>query len=437
MTTKITEKNISNIANLAIDWQAVITADGSTQNSVAAGKGYFVDTTSGEGYLNLPTSVSRGDTIAIKDYAGTFATNQLKVNTGGAKVNGVDISGVNQNNEIAFTTNNTMVVLVYIDATKGWTITENSAKTVSTDDPNISYISATGGTVTESGDYKIHTFTGDGCFVVSAVGAGPESYSEVDYLVLAGGGGGGRGESNPSGVRQSGGGGAGGYRESRTDACAPWTGSPLASTTGLSLPAATYPITVGGGGAGSTGTSSTGSGGSNSIFSTITSTGGGGGGSSQCGRSGTPGGSGGGGGGRGGGYTGGNGTGNTPPVSPPQGNSGGTSAAPFLGTPGSSGGGGGGAGAAGCNGGGPHDNPSLGPGNGGAGVTSSISGSPIIRGGGGAGNGPSAGSPGPGGGGAASGGNGGANTGGGGGGDNNTGGTGGTGLVLIRYKFQN
>jgi hypothetical protein len=32
------------------------------------------------------------------------------------------------------------------------------------------FISATGGTVTESGDFKIHTFTGDGCFVVSTLG---------------------------------------------------------------------------------------------------------------------------------------------------------------------------------------------------------------------------------------------------------------------------
>ena len=29
---------------------------------------------------------------------------------------------------------------------------------------------ATGGTITTSGDYKIHTFTGDGCFVVTTVG---------------------------------------------------------------------------------------------------------------------------------------------------------------------------------------------------------------------------------------------------------------------------
>jgi hypothetical protein len=32
------------------------------------------------------------------------------------------------------------------------------------------YFTATGGTITTSGDFKIHSFTGDGCFAVSQVG---------------------------------------------------------------------------------------------------------------------------------------------------------------------------------------------------------------------------------------------------------------------------
>jgi hypothetical protein len=32
------------------------------------------------------------------------------------------------------------------------------------------YITATGGTITCCGDYKIHTFTSDGCFSVSNAG---------------------------------------------------------------------------------------------------------------------------------------------------------------------------------------------------------------------------------------------------------------------------
>jgi hypothetical protein len=88
--------------------------------------------------------------------------------------------------------------------------------------------------------------------------------------------------------------------------------------------ATAFPITVGGGGGGNA-ASCPGTDGSNSVFSTITSAGGGGGGSRgpsdpawRC----RPGGSGG---GAGHGTTGNPhpaGSGNTPPVSPPQGNNG-------------------------------------------------------------------------------------------------------------------
>jgi hypothetical protein len=46
-----------------------------------------------------------------------------------------------------------------------------------------SYISATGGTVTCCGDYKIHTFTGPGTFTVTCAGNVAGS-NTVDYLVL-------------------------------------------------------------------------------------------------------------------------------------------------------------------------------------------------------------------------------------------------------------
>jgi hypothetical protein len=53
------------------------------------------------------------------------------------------------------------------------------------------FIEATGGTITESGDYKIHTFTSDGTFTVTNKG-NPTGSNTVDYLVVAGGGGGGQ-----------------------------------------------------------------------------------------------------------------------------------------------------------------------------------------------------------------------------------------------------
>ena len=398
-----------------VEWQSVQT----TGFTAVAGNGYFVDTTSGAITVTLPASASIGDTIAIKDYAGTFASNNLTIGRNGHNIQGVA-------NDSLISTNRASLVLVYVDSTKGWLYAEESNVADLQAPPT--YISATGGTVTTSGNYKIHSFTGDGCFVVSDAGSNQPAAGKVDYLVIAGGGSGGH--------DSGGGGGAGGYRESH---CATYSGcytaSPLATPTSLSITATTYPVTVGGGGAG--GDCAPGNNGSNSVFSTITSTGGGygggqGGSATVCGVSGGSGG--------GSDFGGTAGSGNTPPVSPPQGNNGGTG----IPSPTDGAGGGGGAGAVGSNG-----SPPANGGPGGNGVTSSISGSPTTRAGGGGGGGAVGhGSGGSGGGGdGASNPNtnptgypGSANTGGGGGGgggcEPRAGGTGGKGIVIIRYKFQ-
>jgi len=437
MTTKITEQNISNLANIGVQWQSVFTGDGSTGLTAVAGRGYFINTTSGTVTVTLPASPSAGDVVVLKDYARTWATNNITIASN-------TLDGISSTE--TFSTNGQTVTLVYMDGTKGWSLINEDTTT----GLGAQFISATGGTVTTSGDFKIHTFTGDGCFVVSATG-NPAGSDSVDYLVVAGGAGGG-GDGG-------GGGGAGGFRMSNSTCMpAPLT-SPLASSCGLSVSATTYPITVGGGGTAglySPAPSTAGGDGSNSVFSTITSTGGGGGGAgagaSNNGRSG----------GSGGGSTrpgSSGGTGNTPPVSPPQGNNGsgagpspngnGAGGAGFAGqaNPGPSQGGRGGDGsyastciAVGCAGV-PHtDIPASNPpsvtgaryfagGGGGGGDGSPAPGNYGGLGGGGIGGDRPSGTPG---------GTGQANTGGGGGGAGVPGnaGTGGKGIVIIRYKFQ-
>ena len=103
-------------------------------------------------------------------------------------------------------------------------VTESEAKTSPTTAPFASFIEATGGTITTSTSFKIHTFTGDGCFVVSNGGNSAGS-NTVDYLVVAGGGAGGAHGGDGSTV--GGGGGAGGYRESSGAASGCYTVSPL------------------------------------------------------------------------------------------------------------------------------------------------------------------------------------------------------------------
>jgi hypothetical protein len=78
------------------------------------------------------------------------------------------------------------VTLVYVDATQGWLVTDNGLQ--SRHSTNNQYVTATGGTITCCGDYKIHTFTGPGTFCVSCAGNPEGSDTLVDYLVVAGGG---------------------------------------------------------------------------------------------------------------------------------------------------------------------------------------------------------------------------------------------------------
>ncbi len=429
--------------NGSVNWQTTIKTATFT---AASGEGYFCNTSGGAFTVNLPSSPSVGDIVAVKDYAGTFDTQNLTIGRGGSNMNGSAVDSVRN-------TENESLTLVYADATKGWLAVEEGTGYVGE-----SFIVATGGTITTSGNDKIHTFTGPGTFTVCSVGSCATN-NLVSYLVVAGGGGG--------GSDNSGGGGAGGFRETKSPAT-PYTASPLDgySTPGnrITVTATAFPITVGAGAATQTG-GFRGNSGSASTFSTISSAGGGGGGSGNPGAPTGPGLNGGSGGGA---YynttsPGEVGTGNTPPVTPSQGNPGGIG----TGSPGANaGGGGGGATAAGTQG----STPSTGSGgNGGAGATTSINGSPTAfagGGGGGAGSSANGGAGGAGGGGygsnnpgtpnsnnpgatpvtqAAAGTT---NTGGGGGGSNgsNPGATspactqkaggGGSGIVIIRYKFQ-
>ena len=427
-----------------VDW---CTTAKTTPLTAVSGKGYFINTTGGAITVTLPSSPSAGDIVALKDYANTWgdACKAVTLGRGGSKINGVCA-------DTALNTESQSVTLIYVDGTKGWQDIHDSTSDVS---GNPGFIQATGGTITCTGDYKIHTFTGPGCFqVTNSFGSGVGA--KVSYVVVAGGGGGG---SNNTSTTSSAGGGAGGFREGKVSGD-PYTASPLAAPDGLPVGIATYAITVGAGGAGGPGPSpgENGTNGNPSSFSTITSTGGGGGSgvAASPGR-GSDGGS-------GGGAKQDNpqspgpgiGVGNTPPVSPAQGTNGGESDQPG---PSYRAGGGGGAGAVGGN-----ASPSA-VGVGGAGVGTTINTATGIPGpgpsryyAGGGGGGKSrypgqvscAGAGGLGGGGAGGPGPGvdpsqlgGANTGGGGGGGQgftnpapSCGGTGGSGIVIIRYKYQ-
>ena len=411
-----------------VDWVTTIQTSGFTAEN---GKGYFLNTTSGTISVNLPSG-SAGSIVAFKDYAKTWDTNAVTlVPNGSDKIGGI---ASNANLE----TENQSVTLIFTDSTRGWIDIHDSTSNIE----GAKFITATGGTVTTvCTNFKVHTFTSPGTFCVSCAGNSAGS-NTVSYMVVAGGGG--TDTGNPG---ATGGGGAGGFREGLgvNDS---YTGSPLRATTGIPVTATGIPVTVGAGGAAgpNSGPTSAATSGSNSIFSTITSAGGG--------KSSNPVESGGSG---GGGPTtpapaqtpSQIGSGNTPPTTPPQGNPGafGLTTSPTT----YRAGGGGGATAAGV-----AATPS-GAGAGGAGATTSINGSPTaFAGGGGGGSGREPATPAPvgnvpaGAGGTGGGGAGGergdstagtVNTGGGAGGSGymsgpGSGAAGGSGIVIIRYKFQ-
>jgi hypothetical protein len=195
------------------DWQSTVQTSNFT---AAAGKGYFVDTSSNTVTVSLPAG-GVGDEIHFVDYASTFDTNEILFAANGSeKIQGRSTNAKN-------TTENAVVRLIYQNATKGWTA-DNL-----TDDPPL---------VT------------------------------TDFLVIAGGGGAGRSDQY-----YGGGGGAGGFRSS-----ADGNGGGQSSDAAITaVPATNYTVTIGAGGTAPSHAGASGGNGTNSVFSTITSVGGGGG----------------------------------------------------------------------------------------------------------------------------------------------------------------
>jgi len=73
-------------ASGAVSWNTTkITAD---PNPAVSGVGYFADTTSSAFTVTLPAAPSAGDIVALSDYTGTWATNNLTVGRNSSNING-------------------------------------------------------------------------------------------------------------------------------------------------------------------------------------------------------------------------------------------------------------------------------------------------------------------------------------------------------------
>ena len=357
------------------------------------------------GFTTMVATDANSDTIT---YSASGLPSGISMSSSNATLSGT-APAVSSNTNTTFT--------VTATDSKGNAVSRNYVMTIL----DISFISASGGTESNDGNYKVHTFNNSSNFVVSSVGAGSSESTKVQWLIVGGAGGGGGGKAGDGNHGSGAGGGAGGMRFNNTN--------------DQTVTAQTYAITIGAGGSGGGGVSRGASGGSSNFGSLFTTSGGGGGGSAEI-ESGKNGGS-------GGGVKndfstdGSVGTGNLGGYTPSEGNNGGAT----IGTGDYYGSGGGGG----------HANVGV-TGNtqagaGGNGTASTITGSSVSYAGGGGGGAYQNGTGGAGGsGGGGAGGispvSGTANLGGGGGGNNNpnsnntAGGNGGKGVVIIRYRYQ-
>ena len=134
-----------------VDWQ---TSSIKTATFTAAnGEGYFCNTSGGAFTVNLPAG-SAGAIVSVSDYTRTFQTNNLTVSPNGSeKIGGIAA-------DATLSTEGQTATFVYVDSTEGWINTQETSNSVT----GRQFITATGGTITTSGNFKIHTFTGPGTF---------------------------------------------------------------------------------------------------------------------------------------------------------------------------------------------------------------------------------------------------------------------------------
>ena len=116
-----------------VDWVTSVKTNSDSPLTVANGKGYFLNTTSGTITVNLPAG-SAGDIVAFKDYANTWDDNNVTITPNGSdKINGFNASAV-------LSTESQSVTLIFVDSTKGWLDIHDSTADVT----GITFISASG-----------------------------------------------------------------------------------------------------------------------------------------------------------------------------------------------------------------------------------------------------------------------------------------------------
>ena len=121
-----------------LDWSTAVVT-GSTLTATA-GKGYFINTTSNTCTVTLPSSAEIGDQIVFVDYARTWATYELIIDS-----NGLNFQGDPDAYTVDYDTAGQSLNIVYSDATKGWLpVSDDAVADVGTPPPTQKGIFAQG-----------------------------------------------------------------------------------------------------------------------------------------------------------------------------------------------------------------------------------------------------------------------------------------------------
>ena len=109
----VTEPKLAANTGGIVDWQAVVTSN----TTMVAGRGYFVNTSSGAITMTLPSSAARGDEVHIIDYGATADTNNITIGRNSHKIQGAS-------SDLTVATERAAFTLVYVDSTQGWLLKE-------------------------------------------------------------------------------------------------------------------------------------------------------------------------------------------------------------------------------------------------------------------------------------------------------------------------
>ena len=111
-----------------LSWQDVVTASTVT---VESNRGYFINTTSNACTVTLPASPSVGDQVILLDYARTWDTNAVTIDS-----NGNNFQGDPDTYTVDYDTEGQGINIVYADSTKGWIPNSDIANALTPVEPN-------------------------------------------------------------------------------------------------------------------------------------------------------------------------------------------------------------------------------------------------------------------------------------------------------------